>query len=139
MFGVFLAQKIAKKPFTVVGDGNQTRDFTYVTDVIEASIISAKSKHKNMILNIGSGKTIKINYLIKLIGGKKIKIPKRPGEPDCTWADIKKANKLLKWKPKISIEEGVTKLLQNLDYWSKAPVWSKKSISKATKSWFKYL
>ena len=139
VFGVFLAQKIAKKPFTVVGDGNQTRDFTYVTDVIEASILSAQSKYENLILNIGSGTTIKINYLVKLIGGKKIFLPKRPGEPDCTWADIKKAKKILKWKPKISIENGVLELLKNIDYWRKAPVWNKKSISKATKTWFKYL
>ena len=107
MFGVFLAQKISSKPFTVVGDGNQTRDFTYVTDVVDAMIKASRSKTKNRIYNVGSGKTISVNKIVKLLGGKKIYIPKRPGEPDCTFADINKIKKDLKWKPKISIEEGI--------------------------------
>ena len=139
VFGVFLAQKIAGRPFTVVGDGKQKRDFTYVSDVVDAVILAANSKHKNLILNIGSGKTISINYLIKLIGGDVVYIPKRPGEPQITLGDISKAKRLLKWKPKITIEMGIKNLIQNIDYWKKAPVWNPKSISKATKLWFKYL
>ncbi|MDA9633217.1 GDP-mannose 4,6-dehydratase [bacterium] len=139
VFGVFLAQKIAGKPFTVVGDGEQTRDFTYVSDVVEAVILAAKTKHTNLILNIGSGKTISINHLIKLIKGDVVHIPKRPAEPQTTWGDISKAKKILKWKPKITIEVGIKNLIKNIDYWKKAPVWNPKSISKATKLWFKYL
>ena len=140
VFGVFLAQKFANKPFTVVGTGEQTRDFTYVKDVVEAFIVASDSKLTNEIFNIGSSNTYSINTLISLLGGgKTIYLPKRPGEPNCTWADISKVKKLLKWKPKIGLKEGVSKMLKNLDYWSNAPVWDEKSISIATKKWFQYL
>tara|TARA_Y100000590_G_scaffold455692_1_gene604834 strand:- start:2839 stop:3816 length:978 start_codon:yes stop_codon:yes gene_type:complete len=139
VLGVFLAQKLANKPFTVVGDGTQTRDFTFVSDVVDAMISAAKSKINNEVINIGSSKTYSVNQLAELLKGDTIYIPKRPGEPDCTWADISKAKKLLKWKPKISLEEGINIVLKNIDYWKEAPVWDKKSISKATKKWFKYL
>lgn len=139
VFGVFLAQKIAKVPFTVVGDGTQTRDFTYVTDVAEAFYTAAKSSIKNEIMNVGSDNTYSVNKLVELLGGDVVYIPKRPGEPDCTFADISKIKKLLGWTPKISLETGVQKILENIDYWEKAPVWDQDSIKKATKSWFKYL
>jgi len=80
-----------------------------------------------------------INKIVDLLKGDKVFIPKRPGEPDCTWVDISKAKKLLNWKPKISLEEGIQIMLNNIDYWSNAPVWDRDSISKATKNWFKYL
>jgi len=139
MFGTFLAQKISNKPFTVVGDGKQSRDFTYVSDIIDALIIASKSKIFNDIFNVGSGQTVSVNYIIKLLKGKKVKIPKRPGEPDITFANIKKIKKALKWKPRIKIEIGIKKLLNHLSYWEKAPVWTPKKIEIATKDWFKYL
>ena len=139
MFGVFLAQKLARRPFTVVGDGNQTRDFTYVTDVVSALIAAAKSKIKNEVFNVGSGKTISVNKIVKLLGGSKVKIPKRPGEPDCTYANINKIKKKLNWRPKISIEKGIKLLINNINYWKNAPVWTPKKINNATKDWFKYL
>lgn len=139
MFGVFLAQKIANKPFTIVGDGNQTRDFTYVSDVVDAIIKTWKSNIKDEIFNVGSGKTISVNKIVSILGGKKVHIPKRPGEPDCTFADMKKIRKLLKWKPKINIEQGIKKILTEIDYWKKAPVWTPKNISIETKDWFKYI
>ena len=139
VLGVFLAQKLAKKPFTVVGDGSQTRDFTYVTDIAEAFLIAAQSNIENEIFNVGSGGTYSINRLIKLLKGDFTYIPKRPGEPDCTFADITKIKKILEWNPKISLEGGVKEVLKNINYWSKAPVWTKKSIKDATEDWFKYL
>ena len=96
MFGTFLAQKLAKKPFTLVGDGNQSRDFTYVSDVAKAFELAAKSKLFNKIYNVGSGKIVKINKIISYLGGEHIKIPKRPGEPDITYADISVIKKELK-------------------------------------------
>lgn len=140
VFGVFLAQKIANKPFTIVGDGNQKRDFTFVSDIVDAIIKT--SKHNNIsskIYNIGSGNTISINKIAKLLGGKKIFIPKRPGEPDITFADIKKIKKDINWKPKISIEKGVKLILKSINDWKNAPVWTPKKIKKATKKWFLYL
>lgn len=139
VFGVFLAQKIAKKPLTIVGNGNQTRDFLHVKDLIEAILKAAYSKKSGEIYNVAGGKEIKVNTIAKLIGGKKINIPKRPGEPDRTLANISKIKKDLNWKPKISIEEGVSDLLRNIDYWKKAVVWTPKKINIATKIWFKML
>ena len=139
VFGVFLAQKLSNKPFTVVGDGTQTRDFTYVTDVVSALILASESTLQNEIINIGSDNTYSINKLVDLLEGEVVYIPKRPGEPDCTWADISKARNLLNWKPKVTLEEGVSTLLENIDYWSNAPVWDVDSISVSTKTWFEYL
>ena len=139
VFGVFLAQKLSKKPFTVVGDGTQTRDFTYVEDVTSALITASESTLEGEIINIGSDNTCSINRVVELLEGEAVYIPKRPGEPDCTWADISKAKKLLKWIPTVSIEQGIKNLLDNIDYWSEAPVWDANSISIATKKWFEYL
>ena len=139
VFGVFLAQKIANKPYTIVGDGNQTRDFTFVSDIVNAIIAAASSSVSGEIINIGSNDTYSINRLVELLGGDITYIPKRPGEPDCTWADISKATNLLDWRPLVSLEDGVKVLLSNLDYWRDAPLWDKKSIAKATEKWFEYL
>jgi len=139
VFGVFLAQKLANMPMTIVGDGNQTRDFTYVTDVSNALVSAAKSNVTEGIYNIGSGKTVSINKLVELLGGDKTHIPKRPGEPDCTYADISKIKSELNWAPKISIEEGVKLVLDNIDFWRNAPVWTPDSIAYQTEDWFKYL
>lgn len=140
MFGVFLAQKIAGKPYTLVGDGNQSRDFTYVSDVVDALISTAKNrKISGEYFNVGSGKTVTVNKVIKLLKGKYVKIPKRPGEPDITYADITKIKRKIGWKPKISIEKGIALLLKNLESWKNSPVWTPKSIKKATKKWFFYL
>ena len=140
VFGVFLAQKLANKPFTIVGDGKQKRDFTYVSDIVDAIIKTSNRKNlKGKIYNVGSGRTISINKIVKLLGGKKIFIPKRPGEPDITFADIKKIKKEVNWKPKISIEKGIKIILKSLYYWQDAPVWTPEKIKKATKKWFFYL
>jgi UDP-glucose 4-epimerase len=139
VLGVFLAQKLRGKPFTVVGDGQQTRDFTYVTDIASALIAVAKSDKAGKIYNIGSGKSVSVNRLVELLGGEKIHIPKRPGEPDCTFADISAISQDLAWSPKVSIEEGVAMVLQDIDYWRSAPVWTPESIASATHDWFKYL
>ena len=139
VFGVFLAQKLKKQPFTIVGDGNQTRDFTFVTDVANAFIAAAESDVKNEIFNVGSGSHYSINYLVDILGGNKSYIPKRPGEPDCTFADIKKINNLLNWHPTVKFESGVQAMIENIEMWDDAPLWDKDKIEKATKTWFEYL
>lgn len=138
VFGVFLAQKIADKPFTVVGDGTQTRDFTFVSDVVDA-IRAAMSSDKIGIFNVGSGNTYSVNKLVSLLEGEVVHIPKRPGEPDCTFADTSKIQNTLGWKPKVTLEAGVAAMLENLDYWKDAPLWNPETIEIATKNWFKYL
>lgn len=139
VFGVFLGQKLAGKPFTVVGDGTQTRDFTYVTDVVDAFVTAAQSDVTGEIFNVGSDNTYSVNRLTELLGGEVVHIPKRPGEPDCTFADTTKIKKILNWSPKVSFEQGVQNILDNIDYWRKAPVWTPENIKDATKDWFKYL
>ncbi|MCX6707939.1 MAG: SDR family oxidoreductase [Candidatus Woesearchaeota archaeon] len=142
VFKVFLKQKLEKKPLTIVGDGRQTRDFVYVTDVARANLLAATSNVNGESINIGAGKPQSVNYLAKLIGGPEghtTNIPKRPGEPDSTHADITKARKLLKWEPKVSFEDGVKIMIDNINYWKDAPLWTPADIEKATKTWFKYL
>jgi len=139
VFGVFLAQKLSNKPYTVVGDGTQTRDFTYVTDVAAAFIKAAGSDVSGEIFNVGSGGTYSVNRLVELLGGPVEYIPKRPGEPDCTFADTSKIKESLGWSPKISFEDGVGNMLENIEYWREAPLWTPENIKEATKDWFKYL
>lgn len=139
VFGVFLAQKIAGKPFTVVGDGTQTRDFTYVSDVVEAFIRASEANVAGEVMNVGSGNTYSVNRLVELLGGDVIHIPKRPGEPDCTFAETRRITRLMDWKPAVSFEEGVAEMVRNIDYWREAPVWTSDTIAEATKEWFSHL
>jgi UDP-glucose 4-epimerase len=140
VFGVFLAQKLAGKPLTIVGDGTQTRDFTYVNDVVRAFLAAAERGREGAIYNIGSGGTVSVNRLVELIGTDQIvHIPKRPGEPDCTFADTARVAAELGWKAQVSIEAGVAELIANLDYWRDAPVWTPDRIAEATQDWFKYI
>jgi UDP-glucose 4-epimerase len=139
VFGVFLRQKLAGKPFTVVGDGTQKRDFLYVTDVAKAFLAAAETDKVGAFWNLGAGNPQSVNRLVELLGGEKSYIPRRPGEPDCTWADITKIASELSWKPEVSFEDGVAKIVANIDYWKEAPLWDAESIAKATRTWFEYL
>jgi UDP-glucose 4-epimerase len=139
VFGVFLAQKLAGKPFTVVGDGTQTRDFTFVTDVVDSFVRAAESDLRGEVLNVGSGSPTSINDLVRLLGGDTIHLPKRPGEPDCTFADIAKIYRLLGWRPRVPFAEGVRRMLGAIEDFRGAPVWDRDSIAEATRDWFRFL
>lgn len=140
VFGVFFKQKLAGKPFTVVGDGTQTRDFLYVTDVARAFLAAAETDLSGEIWNIGAGKPQSINHLISLLGGGEIvHLPDRPGEPKCTWANIEKIKTQLGWQPTISFDEGVGLMLAEINNWQDAPLWDRESIATATKTWFECL
>tara|TARA_Y100000588_G_scaffold384949_1_gene477270 strand:+ start:592 stop:1602 length:1011 start_codon:yes stop_codon:yes gene_type:complete len=139
VFGVFLKQKLEKKPFTIVGDGSQERDFLYVTDVVKGFWAAANNDYVGNVWNLGAGKPQSVNKLVELLDGKKINIPKRPGEPDCTWADITKIKKELNWQPELTFEQGVEMVLENIEYWRNAPLWDVKSIQEATSTWFQTL
>lgn len=139
VFGVFFKQRIKKKPLTIVGNGKQSRDFVYVTDVAKAFFLAAKSNKSGQVYNLGNDNPQSINKLANLIGGKKIFIPERPGEPKKTWANATKIKKDLKWSPKISFENGVNKMLEEIKNWKNAPLWTPDSIHVATKTWFKYM
>jgi UDP-glucose 4-epimerase len=139
VFGVFLAQKANGRPLTVVGDGTQRRDFVYVTDVARAFLIAARSEYGGEVFNLGAGNPQSINRLVELIGGPIAHVPKRPGEPDCTWADIGKITRCLGWKPLLPFDEGVARMLADLGAWASAPVWTPESVAAATGKWFTYL
>ena len=140
VFGVFFKQKLAGKPFTVVGDGTQRRDFVYVTDIVNAFLKAAETSLSGEFWNLGAGNPQSINYLVDLIGDNGIEyIPQRPGEPDCTWADISKIQKDLNWQPTVSFVEGVERMMLEIENWRDAPLWDKETIATATATWFKYL
>jgi UDP-glucose 4-epimerase len=139
MFGVFLAQKLAGKPFTVVGDGSQKRDFTYVTDVADAVVSACSSDKSGLAYNVGSGSCVSVLEIVQKLGGDSTFIPKRPGEPNVTFADTSLIQKDLGWRPKVSLDTGVNNVLRDIQYWSKAKVWSPEEIELATKDWFKFL
>jgi UDP-glucose 4-epimerase len=140
VFGVFLAQLLAGKPLTVVGDGEQTRDFTFVSDVVDALATAAASDRVGEVYNVGSGGSVSVNELIRQLGSPPtVHIPKRPGEPECTWADITKIGHDLRWSPKVQFVEGVGIMRDNIDSWRDAPVWTTSAIADSTNDWFRYL
>ena len=139
VLGVFLGQKRASLPLTIVGDGTQVRDFTYVSDVVEALILAGNSHESGIAINIGTSNPTSVNRLAQLIGGETVHIPKRPGEPDQTNADNSLALDKLKWSAKVSVEEGVARVLSEPESWGDAPSWTPEEIALQTANWFKYL
>jgi UDP-glucose 4-epimerase len=139
VFGVFFKQKLAGKPFTVVGDGTQRRDFIYASDIARAFLAAAETDLVGHTWNVGAGNPQPVNRLVDLIGGDTVHIPMRPGEPDCTWADITRIRCDLGWEPTVPFEEGVRRMMAEIEVWKDAPLWDPESISQATKTWFAYL
>ncbi len=139
VFGVFLRQKLAGKPFTVVGDGNQSRDFVYASDVAAAFLAAADTDVVGERFNLGAGNPQSVNRLVELLGGEVVYVPKRPGEPDITYADIGKITKVLGWKQTVSFEEGVGRMVADIHHWDDAPLWNPDSIAEATRTWFAYM
>jgi UDP-glucose 4-epimerase len=139
VFGVFFKQKLSGKPFTVIGDGTQRRDFLYVTDVATAFLRAAESDFSGQVWNLGAGNPQSVNRLVEQLGGPVVHIPKRPGEPDCTWADIGKIQRDLGWKPVVPFDQGVGRMIEDIELWRDAPLWDPQSIAIATKTWFEYL
>ncbi len=136
---MFLKQKLEGKPLTVGDDGTQRRDFLYVTDVVQAFLKAAETSLTGEIWNLGSGNPQSVNHLVELLGQDRVEIPTRPGEPEVTWVDISKISRDLDWKPAVSFEDGVAKIVENFEYWRQAPLWDPASIAEATKTWFDYL
>jgi len=139
VFGVFFKQKLEGKPFTVVGDGTQRRDFVYASDVADGFLRAAKTDLVGEVWNLGGGNPQSINRLVELLGGPAEYVPRRPGEPDCTWANINKITRDLSWAPRVSFEQGVGLMLEEIEHWQDAPLWDPKSIALATSTWFKYM
>lgn len=141
VLGTFISQHLKNYPFTIVGDGSQTRDFVYVTDVVKAFWLASIKKITNKVFNVGYGKQITVNQLSKLIdnNNKRVYLPFRPGEPKNIACNNNLIKKELNWKPEIKIEKGIKFVMKEKNYWKNAPVWTKKKIKIATKNWFKFL
>ena len=139
VLGVFFAQHLARLPLTVVGDGTQTRDFIYVQDVVEAFVAASKCKANGVSINIGASNPVSVNEVADMIGGQIVNIPRRPGEPDTTHADISFAKKHLDWTPSTTFEEGMKLTIDQIQLWKDAPIWSAETIAIATEDWFRFL
>lgn len=139
VFGTFLAQLANNKPVTVVGDGTQGRDFTYITDVVDAFVKAAESDVTHEKINICTGICETVNHLVALLGAEAVHIPDRPGEPKYTQGNNAKALKLLGWSPATSFFEGVMNMKEIVNEYKDAPVWDAEKIEVATKPWFEAL
>ncbi len=106
--GLFKRMKEAGETLTIVGDGEQRRDFTYIKDVVRANLMAAESKVYHGLFNIGTGRNYSINQVADLIGGKKIYISSRSGEARETMADISKATQILGWSPSYRLEDAIS-------------------------------
>lgn len=105
--GLFQKQSEADEPMTIVGDGEQTRDYTHVSDVVEANILAMTAPEEacGEIFNIGTGTNHSVNSIARMIGGNSKFIAARIGEARHTLADIGKAKRILNWKPKVKLED----------------------------------
>lgn len=113
VFTKWLEQMEQGNPLTIFGSGKQTRDFTYITDVVDGLIkgMSVDGKRVFEIINLGYGRQIEVKYLAKLFNRPINFLPERNYEEKFKQADITRAKKVLKWEPKVSVEDGVKKLL----------------------------
>jgi UDP-glucose 4-epimerase len=106
--GIFMRQRKAGEPMTIVGDGEQRRDFTHVDDVVEANIRAAYAKGVvGEIINVGTGTNHSVNELADMVGGPRVTLPQRPGEARITLADNSKLKNLLKLVPQVKVEEHI--------------------------------
>ncbi len=111
VMGIFLKQRQEGQPMTVVGDGEQRRDFTHISDVVEANVLAwQKDVPPGEVINIGAGHNYSVNEVAKFIGGPTVNVPPRPGEYRITLADNRKAGVLLGWKPRMAMEQAIADL-----------------------------
>lgn len=112
VIAIFNRQKLNKQPLTPTGDGEQTRDFTYVDDVVRANILAMQSKKvgKGEVMNIGNGDNRSVNAIAKAIGGPLEYLPARV-EPRNTLADTSKAKELIAWQPQVSFDDGLQRTI----------------------------
>ena len=111
---IFEEQTKAATDLTIVGDGEQRRDFTHVYDICDGLIAISKGDWKGEVFNLGTGTNHSINELASLFGGKTKYLPARPGEARTTKADISFTTKSTGWTPKHTLEDYVKSLLENM-------------------------
>jgi UDP-glucose 4-epimerase len=113
VIGAFLHARRNHHPLTVCGDGEQSRDFTFVSDVARANLLAARcSVADGRAINIGRGCGVSVNRIAALIGGETVHVAERAGEPRRTLADLGRAESILGWRPQVSIEQGLAELMR---------------------------
>lgn len=105
VISIFQKQKQSNKPLTIVGDGQQTRDFVHVSDVVDANIRCISDVTSGEIYNVGSGNSVSIKFIADLISKEQVFIPERQKEIRYSSTDIQKIKKCLGWEPKVKIEQ----------------------------------
>jgi len=103
--GLFKRQRDAGQPMTIVGDGKQRRDFTHISDAVQANLLAAEKLGVTGPINIGTGKNYSINDLAVMIGGDRLYISDRVGETRETLANNMRARDELGWSPKVNLED----------------------------------
>ena len=110
--GIFLRQRSDGEPLTIVGDGDQRRDFTHVSDVVSANILAATSNVDDSVFgqvyNVGTGKNYSVNEIANLISDNQVNIPPRIGESRITLADNSKLRDTFGWKPTVKLEDWIS-------------------------------
>jgi len=107
VIAIFRKQKRLGQKLTIVGDGEQRRDFTFVSDVVRANILAAMNRDAKGIYNIGTGENYSINEVADLVGGEKTYIEQRLGEARVTLANSSLARNTLGWKPLVNLKQGL--------------------------------
>ncbi|MEO5927974.1 MAG: NAD-dependent epimerase/dehydratase family protein [Patescibacteria group bacterium] len=114
VISVFMRQKKAGEALTIAGDGEQTRDFTHVSDIVRANILAMTSEKvgKGEVMNAGAGERHSVNEIASIIDGESVHVPARQGEARDTLADISKTTELIGWEPKVKFTNGLRELLK---------------------------
>jgi UDP-glucose 4-epimerase len=111
VIGIFLRQRAAGEPLTIVGDGNQRRDFTYVGDVVKANVLAATKvvdyEAFGQVYNVGTGNNYSINQIARMIDHPSTNIAPRPGEARVSLANNQKLRKTFGWEPTMKLEDWV--------------------------------
>ena len=144
LFSTILPQKFNNQPVITIGNGEQRRDFVYVTDVARAFIMAAESSVENEIFNVGMGASFSVNEILKLLDiyreeGNVKRLPNRPGEPFETRANITKIIIRLGWRPEIKFSDGLTSMINDVNYWKSARVWTWEESLKVQEDWYRLL
>jgi UDP-glucose 4-epimerase len=112
VISLFLKARRAGLPLVIFGDGEQTRDFTHVRDVVRANLLAMDCLTVDgSALNIGRGSSVSVNEIARMVGGPTAYRPPRPGDARHTLADLERAYKVLGWAPEVSIQAGIAELL----------------------------
>jgi len=126
VLGIFLGNLMRGEPITIFGDGEQTRDFVYIGDIVEGWVRALTTPAANgRVINLGSGRSLSINQLAEAAIGafgdapgahKIVRAPARPGEQRSVRADVRQAKSILGWEPRTTFETGLVETVR----WARA-------------------